>query len=83
MGGLRALELCLECSNAIEVITVDSVMTPGRCCPQEVECVHLNRHWPGCKVGEDIFSREPVCNQLATGSPTKIFPPFRIIAQSQ
>jgi len=77
---MRALDLCLECSNALEIITQDPVTTPGRCCPQAVECVQLSRHWPVCKAGEDVFSSEPVCNQLAIGSPTKVFPIFRIVA---
>ena len=80
MSGIRALGLCLECSNAIEFITLDSVLTPGKCCPQEVECVRLGRHWPACKLGEDVFSDKQVCDKLVIGSPTKIFPPFRIIA---
>ena len=80
MNRIRALYLCLECSNAIEVITVDPVITPGRCCPQEVECVHLNRHWPACVAGEDVFSDKSVCEKLTAGSPTKVFPMFRIIA---
>ena len=76
---MRALGLCLECANALEIISIDSVITPGRCCPQEVECVRLNRHWPACKLGEDVFSFNP-CARSTTGYPTKIFPPFRIIA---
>ncbi len=77
---MRALELCLNCSNALEIITIDPVVTPGRCCPQEVECVRLHRHWPACIEGEDVFSSLPVCDKLKIGSPTKIFPFFRIIA---
>ena len=79
---MRALGLCLECSNALEIITVDPVMIQGRCCYQEIECVRLNRHWPSCKANEDVFSLKPVCNKLVVGSPTKIFPLFRIIALS-
>lgn len=77
---MRALGLCLECSNALEVVTIESVMTPGRCCPQEVECVRLHRHWPSCKANKDVFSDEPVCEKLEIGSPTKVFPPFRIVS---
>ena len=77
---MRALNLCLECSNALEIITIDPVITPGKCCPQEVECVRLHKHWPACIKGEDVFSGLPVCEKLTAGSPTKIFPFFRIIA---
>ncbi|MDO8676249.1 MAG: hypothetical protein Q7K16_01185 [Candidatus Azambacteria bacterium] len=80
MSGIRALELCLECSNAIETITLDSILTPGKCCRQEVKCVRLSRHWPACRAGEDVFSEKPVCDKLVVGSPTKAFPPFRIVA---
>lgn len=80
MRNMRALDLCLECSNALEVITEDSVTTPGRCCPQEVECVRLHRHWPACALGKDVFSDLPVCDKLTVGSPTKVYPIFRIIA---
>jgi len=77
---MRALDLCLECSNALEIITVDSVITLGKCCPQEVECTRLHRHWPACKAGEDVFSAIPACDKMITGLPTKVFPLFRIIA---
>lgn len=70
----------MECSNAIELITLDPVLTPGRRCQQEVECVRLYRHWPGCKAGEDVFSNKSVCDKLETGSPTKLFPLFIIVA---
>jgi len=76
---VRALDLCLACDNALEIITIDPVITPGRCCPQEVECVRLHRHWPSCKAGENVFSDESVCNQLVNGSPTIVFPQFKII----
>ncbi|GEM_PF-6520259 len=80
MSGVRALGLCLECSNAIELITLDSVLTFGKCCTPEVECVRLSRHWPVCKAGEDVFSDKSVCDKLVVGSPTKMFHPFRIVA---
>lgn len=73
----------MECSNALEVITADPVITPGRCCPQEVECVRLNRNWPSCALGEDVFSGLQVCDKLTIGSPKKVFPIFRIIALPQ
>lgn len=80
MDEIRALGLCLECRNATETITSDPVTVPGRCCRQEVTCVRLNRHWPSCKAGEGVFSKEPTCDKFILGSPTKILPPFRIIA---
>lgn len=80
---MRALDLCLECINALEIITIDPVVTPGKCCPQEVECVRLHRHWPGCRVGEDVFSIDSACDKVITGSPVKVFPTFRIIKFQQ
>lgn len=68
MSELRALGLCLECDNAIEMITSDPV------------CGHLNRHWPACTAGENVFSKEPACSKLTPGSPAKMLPPFKIIA---
>lgn len=77
---MRALELCLECSNALEIITIDPVTIPGQCCYKEVECVRLNKHWPSCKANKDVFSSLAVCDKFKIGLPTKIFPNFRIIA---
>lgn len=70
---MRALEICLECNNAIELITLDSFLDPSKHCALEIEYVNLIRHWPACLAGENVFSDKLVCNKLEMGSPTKVF----------
>lgn len=78
--GMRALGLCLGCSNALEIVSRDSVLTMGRCCWQrDIECHRLNRHWPGCSMGEDVFSQEPVCTNLVPGTPSVVVNTLLII----
>lgn len=78
---MRALELCLNCVNALEIKSNDLVLTPAKCCWQkDVECSRLKRHWPGCKAGENVFSEESACASFLSGVPCEVFVPLTIIA---
>ena len=77
---MRLFDLCMGCDNAQEVISLDPVTVPGKCCWQEVVCVRLKRNWPECKVGENVFSTESACAGFVTGSPRKVSPPLMIVA---